>query len=69
MLDRMIKTVIFACLALFGLRVLFSDVVEQMNFGGIVGSGVGTLILVGAGILVAEKIAESKKNRSAQNNS
>ncbi len=71
MLDRIIKIVILSCLALFGLRVLLSDVLEleHMSFRAIFSSGIGVLILAGLSILAYWKISDFVKGRSAQNNS
>ena len=67
MMDNIIKIAILSCLALFGLRVLLSDVLEHMSFRGVLSSGIGVLILAGASILTYWKIADAVKKRSAQN--
>jgi hypothetical protein len=68
MLDKIIKIVILACLALFGIRVLLSDFLENVSFKAVFTSGIGVLILAGASILAYWKIADFVKSRSAQNN-
>ncbi len=69
MLDKIIKAVVFSCLALFGLRVLFSDFLEHMSARALFSSGFGVLILAGASIIAYWKISDFVKSRSAQNNS
>ncbi len=69
MLDKIIKAVVFGCLALFGLRVLFSDFLEHVSARSIFSSGIGVLILAGLTIIAYWKISDFVKGRSAQNNS
>ena len=69
MLDKIVKAVVFSCLAVFGLRVLLSDFLEHMSVRSLFSSGFGVLIFAGASIIAYWKISDFVKNRSAQNNS
>ncbi len=69
MLDKIIKAVVFSCLALFGLRVILSDFLEHMSARALFSSGFGVLIVAGLCIIAYWKISDFVKGRSAQDNS